>query len=94
MQKRKKRNANGGFTLIELIVTVAIMGILSVVAVSSYTDVMREKRHEADTAVLTDINTQLNLLFADAAVWDEVIDELNPSKNNKQDTLFLTFVCI
>ena len=87
----KKRNA--GFTLIELIVTIAILGIVSTLFISSYTDVMRQKRQEADTAVLNDLNSQLNILLTDVAIWDEVVDELAPSSANKVDTLYLTFVC-
>lgn len=87
----KKRNE--GFTLVELVVTIAILGILSVLFISSYTDVIRSKRQEADTAVLNDLNSQLNILFTDAAIWDEVVDELSPSSVNKNDTLYLTFIC-
>ena len=91
MKKRTKNNK--GFTLVELIVTIAIMSILSVLVISSYTSVMREKRHDADNAVLNDLNYQLAILFTDEAIWDEVVDELQPNKTNKNDTLTLTFVC-
>ena len=39
------------------------------------------------------LNYQLNILFTDVAIWDEVVDELAPSSANKNDTLYLTFVC-
>lgn len=88
----KKKN-NKGFTLVELIVTVAIMSILSVLVISSYTKVVRDQRHDADTAVLNDLNYQLNILFTDVEIWNEVLDELAPNKTNKNDTLKLTFIC-
>ena len=91
--KKEKNNKNKGFTLIELIVTVAIMSILSVLVISSYTKVVREQRHDADTATLNDLNYQLNILFTDIQIWNEVVDELSPNKNNKNDTLNITFVC-
>lgn len=84
---------NAGFTLVELIVTVALMSILAVLVISSYTKVVREQRHDADTAALTDLNYQISLLLNDAAIWDEVIDVLEPNKTNKNDTLQITFVC-
>lgn len=90
---QKKKNSTKGFTLVELIVTVALMSILSVLVISSYTKVMREQRHDADQATLNDLHYQLNILFTDVEIWDEVVDELEPNKTNKNDTLQLTFIC-
>lgn len=86
MSKRK-----GGFTLIELVVTIAIMGILSVFVISSYTDTMREKRHEADTATLNEVNTQLNVLLTYEECWNEVLKEVDTA--NKEDSLVIVFHC-
>lgn len=91
--KQKTKKHNQGFTLVELIVTVALMSILSVLVISSYTKVVRDQRHDADTAVLNDLNYQLSILFNDVAIWDEVLDVLEPNKTNKNDTLQITFVC-
>lgn len=90
---KTKKKHNKGFTLVELIVTIAIMSILSVLAISSYTSVVREQRHDADTAALNDLNAQINLLFTNTEVWEEVLDELQPNKTNKNDTLQITFEC-
>ena len=47
------KNKQGGFTLLELMITVAIMGILGTIAVPSYmTYVTKSKRTEAKTEIL------------------------------------------
>ena len=54
-----------GFTLIELMVVVAIIGILATIVVPSYTDyVMRGKAVEA-TATLADLKSRMEQCFQD-----------------------------
>ena len=56
-----KKNKLHGFTLIELMITVAILGILSAVAIPSYmTYVTKSKRTEAKTELLSIAQLQEN----------------------------------
>ena len=54
-----------GFTLIELMVTVAIMGILAAIAVPMYSDYVTRGRIIDGTSKMGDIRTQMEKYFMD-----------------------------
>ncbi len=50
----RRRRASGGFTLIELMITVAVIGIIAAIAYPSYQDSIRKARRTDGMLVLTE----------------------------------------
>ena len=54
-----------GFTLIELMITVAIIGILTTIAMPNYTDYVRRSKISEAVSSLSDMRTRLEQYFLD-----------------------------
>lgn len=59
------KNRQAGFTLIEVMITVAIIGILAAIALPSYSDYVRRGRITEAVAGLSDMRVKMEQFFQD-----------------------------
>jgi prepilin-type N-terminal cleavage/methylation domain-containing protein len=64
MGKMKMKRETSGFTLIELIVVIAIIGILMAVAIPKYVDLTQQARKAHDQELVAGLRTATTLLYA------------------------------
>lgn len=78
MVKRKKNSRMGsGFTLIELMITIAVIGILAAIAYPSYTDQMRKSRRAEAQAALMSIAALQQQFLLDTRAYAGNLASLN-----------------
>lgn len=68
----------GGFTLIELIVTVAIVGILASMAVPAYTDHVLRSRISSATGYLSEFKVKMELFYSAKRHYSVNTDTTSP----------------
>jgi type IV pilus assembly protein PilE len=61
--------SNSGFTLIEVMITVAIVAILAAIAVPSYNEYVQRARITEATSALSDMRNKMEQYFQDNRTW-------------------------
>ena len=65
------KNKNKGFTLVEVLVSVALISLAATFMIMTYSNVLEEKRQEADLEVLNGIDDTLRQVFMQRDAFDE-----------------------
>lgn len=72
--RRKARQVvrnNRGFTLIEILIVVAIIGVLAAIAVPNVTRALQTAKQNADAANIALLENAVNMYFIDTGNWPE-----------------------
>lgn len=70
----KMRSVNRGFTLIELMIVVAIIGILAAIAIPKFADLIRKSNEGASKGNLASIRSALAIYYGDTEGWYPIVD--------------------
>ena len=72
--KKVRSNKREGFTLIEMVIVVVIIGVLSSMAMMKYGDVQTNAKIKADCATASTIATATTMAISEGKVKDESTD--------------------
>lgn len=63
------KNSKKGFTLIELMIVVAIIGILAAIAIPKFADLINKSKEGATKGALASVRSSINVYYGDNEGW-------------------------
>ena len=87
MNRNPKARGNRGFTIVELIVVITVIGFLAAIAVGAYNMVVNDAKTTKSLALVNTLSTAKSLFVADPATTETLIQQFNGATGNV-DTQF------
>lgn len=75
MKKEMKKKNNKGFSLVELIVVIAIMAVLMVVLAPAMLRYVEKTRVQKDQSAVSEVINAVNLAASEEAIADKIVDD-------------------
>src|SRR5215471_15871659 len=77
MNRNKRTGNNQGFTIVELIVVITVIGLLAALAVGAYNKVVNDAKVAKSTALINTLSTAKSLFVADPKTTPDMIKNFN-----------------
>lgn len=81
MKRKNRTRANQGFTIVELIVVVTVIGLLAAIAVGAYNKVVNDAKVAKSQALINTLSTAKSLFVADSKTTPTQIASFNSSQD-------------
>jgi type IV pilus assembly protein PilA len=77
MKRKLRARSNKGFTIVELIVVITVIGFLAAIAVGAYNKVVNDAKSTKSLALVNTLSTAKSLFVADPATTEANIQAFN-----------------
>ena len=94
MNRNFRAKANKGFTIVELIVVVTVIGLLAAIAVGAYNKVVNDAKTAKVMALINTLSTAKSLFVADPNTGKANINSFNTSTGDTQFALIENYIRI
>jgi type IV pilus assembly protein PilA len=81
MKRNNRTRKNQGFTIVELIVVVTVIGLLAAIAVGAYNKVVNDAKVAKSTALINTLSTAKSLFVADPNTTPDKINQFNSTQD-------------
>jgi prepilin-type N-terminal cleavage/methylation domain-containing protein len=92
MKRNLRARAKRGFTIVELIVVITVIGFLAAVAVGAYNRVVNDAKRTKSTALVNTLSTAKSLFVADPATTQDNITTFNGGDVDTQFGLIAQYI--
>jgi general secretion pathway protein G len=92
MNRNFRAKANKGFTIVELVVVVTIIGLLAAIAVGAYNKVVNDAKTAKVAALINTLSTAKSLFVADPQTTETLIQQYNGGSVAAQFALIAKYI--
>jgi prepilin-type N-terminal cleavage/methylation domain-containing protein len=82
MNRNLRARSNRGFTIVELIVVITVIGFLAAIAVGAYNKVVNDAKTTKSLALVNTLSTAKSLFVADPTTTEALIQNFNGAAGN------------